>query len=140
MSWNKFKLRHRLLVALFLILLAGGWLLWNFKRPAYPAVPFDPAAWRQPDTTAGSSNDPACVRGAMALDLIEQDVLPGKSAQQITALLGAPDEKAAGHWTYHLGQCPGWGWNDSDLRLAFDAGGTLVNSATFEHVTVPESR
>ena len=140
MSWNKLKLRHWLLVALFLVLLAGGWLLWNFKRPASPSLPFDPVAWRQPVAAAGASSDPACVRGGMALDLIDKDILRGKSGPQVAALLGAPDEQDPAHWTYHLGQCPGWGWNDSDLRLTFDEGNTQVKSATLEHVTVAERR
>jgi len=140
MPLNKMKLRHRLLVALFLLLLAGGWLLWNFKRPATPSAPFDPLAWKQPAETAASSTDAACLRGAMALDLIQKDLLPGKSAPQLLELLGVPDEKGGGDWTYHLGECPGLGWNDSDLRVQFDAGTTLVKSATIEHVTVKESR
>lgn len=138
MSLNKIKLRHRLLVLLFFLVLAGGWLLWNYKRPATnQSTPFDPLVWKQP---ADGANDPACVRSTMALDLVEKDVLDGKSAQQVTELLGMPDEQGKGYWTYHLGQCPGMGWNDSDLRLAFDEGMSRVLGATVEHVTVAESR
>jgi len=137
MSLNKFKLRHRLLVLLFFVALAGGWLLWNYKRPAYVSMPFDPLVWKQP---ADSPSDPACVRSTMALDLVEKGVLDGKSAQQVTELLGMPHEQGKGYWSYHLGQCPGMGWNDSDLRLAFDEGMTRVQGATVEHVTVAESR
>ncbi|MCL0274610.1 hypothetical protein M2T36_27285, partial [Escherichia coli] len=56
----------------------------------------------------------------MALDLIEKNALNGKSAQQVSEMLGSPDEQGRDYWTYHLGQCPGMGWNDSDLRLSFD--------------------
>lgn len=132
------KTRHRLLVALFFVLLAGGWLLWNYQRPAAAPTPFDPLAWKQP--VSDGSNDPACVRSAMALDLIDKNILPGKSAQQVTELLGAPDDEGAGSWTYHLGDCPGMGWNDSDLRLTFDTAKAQVQGATVEHVTVSESR
>lgn len=131
-------LRHWLLVALFLALLAGGWLLWSDRRPAATPAPFDPLVWQQP--SADGSNDPACVRSAMALDLVDKDTLDGKSAQQVTALLGAPDEQGKGYWTYHLGQCPGMGWNDSDLRLTFDDAMAQVRGSTVEHVTVSESR
>lgn len=137
MSLNKIKLRHRLVVLLFLVVLAGGWLLWNYKRPAYPSMPFDPLVWKQP---AEGGMDPVCVRSTMALDLVEKAALDGKSARQAMELLGMPDEQGKGYWTYHLGQCPGMGWNDSDLRLAFDAGMERVQGATIEHVTVSESR
>lgn len=137
MPLNKIKLRHRLVVLLFLVVLAGGWLLWNYKRPAYQSMPFDSMLWKQP---AEGGMDPACVRSIMALDLVEKAVLDGKSAQQVTELLGTADEQGKGYWTYHLGQCPGMGWNDSDLRLAFDAGMERVQGATVEHVTVSESR
>lgn len=136
--FKNMKTRHRLLVALFFVLLAGGWLLWNYKRPVATPTPFDPIVWKQPSADGG--NDPACVRSAMALDLVDKHALVGKSAQQVTELLGAPDERAQGTWTYHLGQCPGMGWNDSDLRLTFDAAMAQVQGATVEHVTVSESR
>lgn len=130
--------RHRLLVAALLVLLAGGWLLWNYRRPVMVPAPFDPLVWRQP--SADGSNDPACVRSAMALDLIEKNALNGKSAQQVSEMLGSPDEQGRDYWTYHLGQCPGMGWNDSDLRLSFDGNMAQVQRATVEHVTVPETR
>lgn len=130
--------RHRLLVAALLVLLAGGWLLWNYRRPVMVPAPFDPLVWRQP--SADGSNDPACVRSAMALDLIEKNALNGKSAQQVREMLGSPDEQGRDYWTYHLGQCPGMGWNDSDLRLSFDGNMAQVQRATVEHVTVPETR
>jgi hypothetical protein len=136
--FKNLKLRHRLLVALFFAVLAGGWLLWNYKRPVAVSTPFDPSAWKQPAADGG--NDPACVRSAMALDLVDKDTLKGKSAQQVAELLGTPGEQGPGYWTYHLGQCPGMGWNDSDLRLTFDAAMAQVRGATVEHVTVSESR
>jgi hypothetical protein len=132
------RLRHGLLVVLFFLLLVAGWLLWSYQRPVAAPSSFDHLVWKQP--SADGSSDPACVRNAMALDLVDRNELPGKFAQQVTELLGVPDEQGAGFWIYHLGQCPGMGWNDSDLRLRLDAGMAQVQSATVEHVTVLERR
>ncbi len=130
--------RHSLLALLFLALLAGGWLLWSDRRPGVAPTPFNAQAWRQP--SADGSNEPACVRSAMALDLIDNNALIGKSMQQVTELLGPADEQGKDYLTYHLGRCAGMGWDDSDLRLGLDGNRTQVLRATVEHVTVSESR
>lgn len=140
MSVHRARLKRLLIVVLFLLVLAGAWLAWDAWRPIPRVEHFSPMAWQQAALERAPSGEPSCARGGMALDLIDQEVLPGKSAQQVLALLGMPDEKGTGHWTYHLGQCADRGWNDSDLRLEFDASQTLVERATFEHVTVSESR
>lgn len=140
MSAHRIRLKRLLIAVLFLIVLVGAWLVWDSWRPATRSERFSPAAWKQAAIEGGASSEPSCARGGMALDLVDQDILPGKSDQQVLALLGAPDEKGPGYWTYHLGQCSGRGWNDSDLRLEFDGSNTLVKRATFEHVTVSETR
>ena len=140
MSVHRIRLKRLLIAVLFLLVLAATWLVWDFWQPATRVERFSPTAWQQAALEGGASNERSCARGGMAMDLIDQDVLPGKSDQQVMALLGAPDEKGPGYWNYHLGECAGRGWNDSDLRLEFDASNTLVKRATFEHVTVPETR
>jgi hypothetical protein len=129
-----------ILLALAVVaLLAAAWLWRGYRQAGYLPERFDAVKWKAALVSSGTS-DPACVRGGMALDLIQHQTLTGKSAPQVLELLGAPDEQGPTYWTYHLGECPGWGWNDSDLRLNFDTATTQVQSATFEHVTVPESR
>ena len=140
MSAHRIRLKRLLIAVLFLIVLAIAWLVWDLWQPDTRIEHFSPTAWKQAAIEGVASGEPSCVRGGMALDLIDQDILPGQSDQQVLALLGAPDEKHPGYWIYHLGECSGRGWNDSDLRLQFDASNTLVTSATFEHVTVPETR
>lgn len=140
MSAHRIRLKRLLIAILFLAILAGAWLVWDTWRPPSRPEPFSPTAWREAALEGSEPYESSCARGSMALDLIDQEILPGKSEQQVMALLGAPDEKGAGYWTYHLGECPGLGWNDSDLRVQFEAGSTLVKNATFEHVTVSESR
>ncbi len=128
-----------LLVSVGAVLLVAVWL-WRVTRQVTDAPePFDATAWKAA-RVGGPGKEPACVRGGMALDLVQRQTLSGMSGPQVVALLGAPDEQGPAAWTYHLGECPGWGWNDSDLRLSFDAGSTRVRTATFEHVAVPESR
>jgi len=140
MSAHRIRLKRLLIAVLFLIVLAVAWLVWDFWQPATRIERFSPVAWKQAAVEGGASSEPSCARGGMALDLIDHDILPGMTDQQVTALLGAPDEKGPGYWLYHLGECSGRGWNDSDLRLEFGPTNTLVKNATFEHVTVPETR
>lgn len=136
---------RRRILTVFLLLLAvaalaaAAWLWRSERQAAYLPERFDATRWKA-TLASGGATDPACVRGGMALDVMRQQTLLGKSGPQVVELLGEPDERSPAAWTYHLGECPGWGWNDSDLRLNFDTTTTQVQSVTFEHVTVPESR
>lgn len=135
--------RRRILLVLLVpavaALLVAAWLWRSTRQVSYAPEPFDATKWKSA-LVSSPGNDPACVRGGMALDLVQKETLTGKSGPQVMELLGTPDEQGPATWTYHLGECPGWGWNDSDLRLSFDADNIRVTSATFEHVTVSESR
>jgi hypothetical protein len=123
------------------VLVLAGWLFWSHRQPTHPAEPFDARAWQAAAPVYQASADPGCVRGGMAQDLIDRQLLVGKSAAQVRELLGEPDgRRSATAWTYELGQCSGWGWSDSVLLLEFDAGGTQVLRAVFEHLEAPEPR
>jgi len=122
------------LFVLLLALLAAAGLLWHYRQPGFSAEPFDASAWKAAAPAYGTSGDPACVRGGMAQDLIERQLLIGKSAPQVLELLGEPVRRGARAWAYELGPCSGWGWSDSELLLEFDAGGTQVLRAVFQHL------
>lgn len=106
-------------------------MAWSFYQPSVSAEPFDQLTWRARSELAGGVGDPGCVRGGMALDLIDRDHLNGMTAKEVSALLGAP----TGHetdWTYALGQCSGYGWHDSGLVVRFGPA-NRVASAWFQH-------
>jgi hypothetical protein len=110
------------------------WLFRDFRQPSQAAQTFDGAVWRSAAPVYGASNDPGCVRGGMAQDLIQRQLLVGKSVPQVLELMGQPERRDTGVWAYELGQCSGWGWSDSELLLEFDAGGTQVLRAVFQHI------
>ena len=56
----------------------------------------------------------------MGLDLIKHKMLLGKSVMFTADLLGESDYKSGNEWVYELGQCSGWGWHHSELRVQFD--------------------
>jgi hypothetical protein len=126
---------------LLVVLATTAALLWVYRQPTHPPETFDAQGWKAAVPVYGASADPGCVRGGMAQDLIDRQLLVGKSAAQVRELLGEPDgRRSATAWTYELGQCSGWGWSDSVLLLEFDAGGTQVLRAVFEHLEAPEPR
>ncbi len=121
-------------VLVFLGLLVALWFFRDFRQPSHPPETFDARVWRSAAPVYGASNDPGCVRGGMAQDLIERQLLVGKSPPQVLELLGEPVRRGTGAWAYELGQCSGWGWSDSELLLEFDAGSTQVLRAVFQHL------
>ncbi|MCZ8252046.1 MAG: hypothetical protein O9318_06225 [Hylemonella sp.] len=121
-----------IVIAVPLVLLI--WFFWSFKYPSHTAEPFDAKAWKSAAPVYGASNDPGCVRGGMALTLIETELLAEKSPAAVTELLGEPERKSASSWRYQLGQCSGYGWSDSELWVDFDPDVSRVLRARFRHL------
>lgn len=104
------------LLLLGLCVVAGGWLAWSYNQPSVSAQPFQRASWLSGSSVLESVGDPGCVRGAMALELIDSNRLTGMNSEELTALLGPATEKGT-DWIYPLGQCSGFGWEDSALMI-----------------------
>ena len=116
------------------VLALAGWLFWSHRQPTHPAEPFDARAWQAAAPVYQASADPGCVRGGMAQDLIERGTLRGLAPAAVLDLLGRPERQSGPAWAYELGQCSGWGWSDSELLVEFDASGTRVVRAVFQHL------
>lgn len=95
---------------------AGGGVAWSYKQPSVSAAPFQRASWISGAGVLRNVGDPGCVRGAMALDLVDSNRLLGLSGEELTALLG-PATYRGNDWMYPLGQCSGFGWEDSALMI-----------------------
>ena len=80
---------------------------------------FIPTEWKERASVYAYSNDPGCVRGDMALDIVATDILIGKTVTDTRALLGEPNKSSAGALYYELGQCSGFGWYESELVVTF---------------------
>lgn len=103
------------IASVFLILVAWEF---NFGVDA-KAEPFNSLAWIEKSTQLNLIDDPGCVRGGMALDLINKDLLTGYNSNQIIETLGPPYKKAESKIYYELGQCSGLGWHYSVLVIDF---------------------
>lgn len=70
----------------------------------FTAMPFDPNIWKSSPSIFSWES----IRLRMVDDLLQNVVLQGKSAIEVDALLGPPDDTpyfaAPNHWVYHLGQ------------------------------------
>jgi hypothetical protein len=110
----------RILPALVPLLACAAVAAWALGPPAMPVPePFDADAWLAREALLAASNDPGCVRGGMAADLVRREVLRGRDATAVVEMLGTPRVEE-GAWDYPLGQC-GSTWAHNDLRLVFDA-------------------
>jgi hypothetical protein len=98
-----------------LITVAAAYAAWTFMGPSHPPETFSASEWAKRRDVYAVSNDPGCVRGGMALDLMDRQLLAGLQAAQVAALLGAPDHQAHRSWRYEIGQCSGFGWHSSQL-------------------------
>lgn len=76
---------------------------------------FIPTEWKERASFYAYSNDPGCVRGDMALDIVSTDILIGKTVTETKSLLGEPNKSNADALHYELGQCSGFGWYESEL-------------------------
>lgn len=93
-------------------------MAWSFYQPIVSAEPFVPSRWAAGAELADGVGDPGCVRGGMALDLIDREQLMGMTTEEISAILGTPMRHGS-EWTYALGQCSGYGWHHSGLVVRF---------------------
>lgn len=122
----------RVMIAV-LVLFAGlgTWMAWSYQQPSVSAEPFEAAKWSAGAGLAEGIGDPGCVRGAMALDLLQRKRLPGMTAGEVHALLGTP-ARYGPEWTYALGQCSGYGWQHSGLVVRFSPADGVI-AASFQH-------
>lgn len=118
------------LFLLGLCVVTGGWLVWSYNQPSVSAQSFQRASWLSGASVLATVGDPGCVRGAMALDLINSNRLIGMSTQELLALLGRASDKGP-DWMYPLGQCSGFGWEDSALLITLGSEKKVV-SARFQ--------
>ncbi len=93
-------------------------VFWTFSTPEQKRS-FESDEWKQSLALINQANDPGCVRGGMALDLIDNKRLVGLTKAQVVGLLGNPDESHVKRWLYSVGQC-GFDWRQSFLMIRFD--------------------
>lgn len=110
------------------------YLAWSFYYGVEAErSPFSPAAWKEKANVYVHSNDPGCVRGGMALDIIATSLLQGKPIAEVKLLLGEPDGTKEGQFYYELGQCSGHGWHNSILQVSFLNNQQVANAAILRH-------
>ena len=98
----------------------AAYLAWSLAyRVAAEQQPFSSEAWKEKASVYAQSNDPACVRGGMALDIVASKLLQGRAIAEVKSLLGGPDSIKDGLFNYELGQCSGLGWHNSILQISF---------------------
>lgn len=109
-------MRHTTITTAIAIVALGCTLAWsyNFGTEAERTA-FISAKWKERANVYAYSNDPGCIRGDMALDIIATDMLIGKTVTDTRALLGEPNKSSADALYYELGQCSGFGWYESEL-------------------------
>lgn len=112
----------------------AGYLAWSFVYGVQAErSPFSPAAWKEKANVYAHSNDPGCVRGGMALDIVATKLLQGKPITEVKSLLGEPDGTKEGLFYYELGQCSGHGWHNSVLQVSFLNSQQVADAAILRH-------
>lgn len=113
-------LRITLAICVVGLIVYSSCLVWSFYYGVEAErSPFSPVAWKEKANVYAYSNDPGCVRGGMALDIVATNLLKEKSITEVKSLLGVPDGTTEGAVYYELGQCSGHGWNNSVLQVSF---------------------
>lgn len=103
----------------FVVLIS--WIAWSFHFGIDADVErFEADVWKARANVYAVSNDPGCVRGGMAVDLLERKLLGEKTMDEVYVLLGKPDKSENFSIAYELGQCSGFGWDSSVLTVRFD--------------------
>lgn len=112
----------------------AGYLAWSFVYGVEAErSSFSPTAWKEKANVYAHSNDPGCVRGGMALDIVATKLLQGKQIAEVKSLLGEPDGTKEGQFYYELGQCSGHGWHNSILQVSFLNNQQVANAAILRH-------
>lgn len=97
---------------------------------------FNAEAWSKAENCSGTFCEQECVRGGMVSDLQRRYLLPGKSRDEVIALLGPgqptplPDRRGI---DYSLGMCSGFRVDFDSLIVAFDESDRLTGSWTVQH-------
>jgi hypothetical protein len=87
---------------------------------------FNTHQWRErSDQTR--QNDPGCVRGGMALTLIQSGRLLDLSKEKVLEQLGQAEAEKVGQFRYSLGQCQ-WDWRHSTLVVTFKPNDTVADA------------
>lgn len=128
-------IRHITITTVIAIIALGCALAWsyNFGTEAERTA-FIPAKWKERANIYAYSNDPGCIRGDMALDIVATDMLIGKTVTDTTVLLGEPNKSSADALFYELGQCSGFGWYESELVVTLSKS-QLVSKAKIARAT-----
>lgn len=96
-------------------------------------APFSSEAWKDRANVYAINNDPGCLRGGMALDIVATHILLGKARVEMESLLGTPDGTTSDEPYYELGQCSGLGWHDSILQVYFHDGSQVADTEILRH-------
>ena len=94
---------------------------------------FSPASWKEKANVYAHSADLGCVRGGMAIDIVETNLLRGKPIAEVKTLLGEPDGAKEGQIYYELGQCSGHGWHNTIFQISFIKNQQVANAAILRH-------
>ncbi len=112
----------RIVLAFFAVIILAffGYLGWSFYFGVEATrSSFVSGTWKEKAHVYAHNNDPGCVRGDMALDLVAINLLQGRSTAEVKSLLGEPDGVKEKQLNYELGQCSGYGWYNSILEVSF---------------------
>jgi hypothetical protein len=69
----------------------------------------------------------------MALDIVATKLLQGKSITEVKSLLGEPVGTKQEQFYYELGQCSGFGWDNSVLQVSFLNSQQVTNAVILRH-------
>ncbi|WP_396268961.1 hypothetical protein [Ideonella sp.] len=121
-------MRISLALCAFAVLLAALAYV-NFTSVHADPEPFDAREWRRRAEQA-KQPDPGCVRGGIALTLLDDRQLNKLGKNEVIARLGPAEVMRDDQLRYSLGQCH-WDWRQSDLVITVAPDGAVV-SVTIE--------
>ena len=123
------------LLSTFLAIIIGilallGYLTWSYHYDVSAVrTSFASDIWQDNTNIYADSNDPGCIRGGMAIDLVETKLLRGKTISEVTYLLGDPIEASDQALHYELGQCSGFGWYNTLLSVSVNNNGEVSRAS-----------
>ena len=107
-----------------------AFLVWSFHYGvSAEKTEFSSKAWKNSADIYAHSNDPGCIRGGMAIDILESELLHGKSITEVKSLLGEPALGTNALLSYELGQCSGFGWHNTLLGVSFNSEGEFLSAS-----------
>ena len=117
-------MRTSVALGTFAVLLAALAFV-NFTSVHADPEPFDAREWRGRAEQA-KLPDPGCVRGGMALTLLDDRLLNKLGKSEVVAQLGQAEVMRVDQLRYSLGQCH-WDWRQSDLVVTVAPDGAVVS-------------